>query len=124
MTNEEIISDFMQKHYSDERVAQLLEWAEDGGLAYGTCCCFIGLATADHSFMRVSEYTEQTFVSPHYDRALGLSGADAAEGSFYGLGKDDAERRSNLIPLIRAEMSRRESACEVNEERVTVSLSI
>ncbi|MCI0526562.1 MAG: hypothetical protein L0Y56_03795, partial [Nitrospira sp.] len=40
---------YMQQHYSDEKLAALLAHARDGKLAYHSCCCFIGIATADHA---------------------------------------------------------------------------
>lgn len=43
------IREFMQKHYTDERLAQLLAHAQDGKLSYWSCCCFIGIPTAVHS---------------------------------------------------------------------------
>ena len=46
MTNEQIITSFMQKHYTDERLSWLLAHTEDGLLSYNSCSCFIGIAVA------------------------------------------------------------------------------
>lgn len=107
---------FMQAHYSDERLAQLLAHAQDGKLAYASCCCFAGAATADHALKgKQEEYTQ-----PHYWRAMmQLAGAAAAGVAYAELcgvvrytNPDSADevRRRILIPMIRAEIRRRERA--------------
>jgi hypothetical protein len=123
VTNEEIISDFIQKHYTDERLAWLLAHAESGQLAFVSCCCLIGIATADHALRGLGESTG----IPHYETATLLKGADAAEGAYCELGIDwfdteadaeaqDALRRKRLIPLVQAEMSRREALRNLKQE--------
>lgn len=118
MTNEEILSDFMQKHYTDERLAALLAHAEDGKLSYMSCCCLIGVATADHALQGRGDMNgvEDEFGLDHYDRAELLPNAIEAEDAYLNLapdgtkvGKADQARRAKLIPLIRAEITRREA---------------
>ncbi len=105
----EAIKKFMQDHYTDERLADLLAHAQDGKLLYGTCCCFIGAATADHPL--VSKFED--FSPNHYYAATNLEGARASESEFYQLGDGapypghDGQRRAKLIPLIMEEMDRR-----------------
>lgn len=112
-------------HYTDERLAALLAHAQDGKLSYLSCCCFIGVATADHALYgeRSSEFLEHLngfeLISPepHYDRAQELPGASAAEEAFAALVQNlacatqaqaDTITRRILIPMIRAEMRRRD----------------
>lgn len=121
MTNEQILTDFMQRHYSDEQLAALLAHAEDGKLAFNSCCCFIGFPTRDHVGFAEDE---QRIEGESYERLHEwhhciaretLAEAKAAEFAFSGLSeiaeigpRADAERREKLIPLIRAEMERRD----------------
>lgn len=107
MTNEQIISDFMQKHYTDERLAALLAHAEDGKLAFVSCCCFAGIPTANHALRGENlspswlyDY-EMEHAEPKDYPWFGMS------DSFAALGVYDTERRAKLIPLIKAEVRRR-----------------
>jgi hypothetical protein len=106
---------FLQNHYSDEKLAALLAHAEDGKLAYHSCCCFVGVSNANHSLrthgegVQMSINGEHSFVeSAHCLEARSLPSAELAEDEFYDSGKTDAERRAKLIPLIHEEMERRE----------------
>ncbi len=45
----QIIRDFMKTNYSDERLAMLLAHAQSGKLAFNSCCCFVGVSTAQHA---------------------------------------------------------------------------
>ena len=111
MTNEQVLTDFMRAQYSDAKLAELLAWTEDGGLTYHTCCCFIGVLTADHPLRREGDVdTRWTEGVPHYAIAVEeIPDAEDAEEAFWLLGKTDADRRAKLIPLIKAEMARREA---------------
>lgn len=107
---------FMRAHYTDERLAQLLAHAEDGKLSYNSCCCFIGVCTADHPLHTDSDFSGG---APHFYIAQALDGAREAELAFAALpnasistesdldARHDIRRRI-LIPMIRAEMWRRE----------------
>lgn len=128
MTNEEIISDFMREEYSDERLAMLLAHAEDGRLVFQSCCCFIGVATADHALKQSLPSGEPGNVQ-HYRTARALTNAPYAEMAFMNLCHgttskgdrfDDEIGRARLIPLIRAEMERRanETRSAITDETV------
>ena len=137
MTNEEIISGFLKTPaeggaYTDERLAALLAHAEDGKLSFGSCCCLIGIPTADHA-LRGHTSDFENYLDPHYFvskyglpgfsaavlDAKALPGIEAVETAFLNLSRlapgrrrspeEDVERRAKLIPLIKAEMRRRES---------------
>lgn len=112
METENIVK-FLQTAYSDERLAALLAHAQDGKLAFYSCCCMAGGATADHPLKgTIREYAEQ----PHYVRAMELPFAYEAEREFCFLADDtctsseqaDAMRRVKIQPLIIAEQERRE----------------
>jgi hypothetical protein len=102
---------FMQAHYTDERLAQLLCHARDGKLVFWSCCCFIGIPTADHA---IGSCEEHPGLVEHYKLARTLRGANEAERAFMNLmGQqrwidEGNSRRRLLIPMIRAEMKRRE----------------
>jgi hypothetical protein len=110
-------------HYSDERLCALLAHAQSGKLAYYSCCCFIGACNSDHALRGLVDHPS----AGHYIKAKGLPGASVAEMAFYrlplnqllplneeGLGiascsrKYDPARRARLIPILKAELKRRE----------------
>ncbi len=101
---------FMRAHYTDERLAQLLAHAEDEKLSYTSCCCFIGIVTADHA-LRSDHRASMWDAGPqdHYRRAQKLDFERRAENAYQGLAslEGDPKRRRILIPIIRAEMRRR-----------------
>lgn len=125
-SNEEIISGFLQTAYTDEKLAALLAHAEDGKLAYWSCCCFAGIPTATHA-LQVQSHTYLHQLREHanhpdwdWDRRMGMSSAYAM------LASSDSERRAKLIPLIHAEFERRQSLREPrqsteDEEVIVVS---
>jgi predicted protein tyrosine phosphatase len=108
----EILRTFMREHYTDERLAMLLEHAQSGRLRFLSCCCFIGVATADH-----------------YIAARRLSGADDAERAYGHLAttiydpERDAQRCLRLIPIIRAEMRRRDRLARKAENLAEVAIA-
>lgn len=105
------IERFLQTAYTDERLAALLAHAEDGKLSWHSCCCLIGVPTADHALRgSVAEGT----LEEHYQLARARFGL-VADRSYMNLShkdnwiKADAERRAKLIPMIRAEIARRDA---------------
>ena len=119
--NKRVIRAFMQAHYTDERLAQLLAHAQDGKLDYVSCCCFIGIVTADHALRGYIQVGSSE--TRHLQAALLLDGAEDAENAFLNLPFRNTEeesvisraeyveaRRRILIPMIRAEMRRRSKA--------------
>lgn len=110
MTEQQIrkqaIRSFMQNHYTDERLCQLLAHARDGKLNYVSCCCFIGVHNAPHSLQ--DRFTFGS--SKHFLDAYSLPGGLEANNAYDLLThkKDDSQRQRILIPMIRAEMKRRE----------------
>lgn len=111
-TNEQIISGFLRTEYTDEKLAALLAHSEDGRLAFFSCCCFAGLPSATHALRGVAlaEFEILRGMAEGHDKDL-----DEAlpwfqmSNAFCGLGIDDEVRRAKLIPLIKAEMDRREA---------------
>ncbi len=109
----ENIKKFLQTAYSDEKLAVLLAHAQDGKLKFLSCCCFVGLVTADHALC------DETYIwsaSSHYAKAITLTGALLAMHEFGQLAHPhsllgpeqwDEDRRTHLIPLILDEMERR-----------------
>jgi hypothetical protein len=110
MGNERVISEFMQNHYTDEKLAALLAHAEDGKLVHASCCCVLGIPTADHALRGKTQWEQ-----PHYFEAVDRFGT-AVGCAYNALAKSDAERRAKLIPLIKSEMSRREALRNLTQE--------
>lgn len=114
MTNEQILTHFMQEHYTTERLCWLLEHARSGKLSVLSCCCFVGITTSNHPLrgsMKRSQYTPEDCAHLNKAREADFVGAEAAFyhlGGGADLGSDEA-RREKLIPLIETELARRES---------------
>jgi hypothetical protein len=104
--DKQTIRNFMQKHYSDERLTMLLAHAQDGKLRFYSCCCLAMTPFVNHGLIEgwcdepgkcgKYEYFQVT-VSRAFNR-IGWHRSDDA----------DRTRRRILIPMIRAEMKRRE----------------
>jgi hypothetical protein len=122
MTNEQIITQFLQTQYSDERLAMLLAHAEDGKLAYYSCCCFAGVPTATHALQ--GDYKEVAFnvgISDHeYHPDWNWDTREVMSRAYAHFALTDELRRAKLIPLIEAEMARREM--ERSESQVEVAV--
>lgn len=104
----QILYRWMRNQYTDERLAMLLDHARSGQLQYTSCCCFIGIVTADHFPLRRGLSTDDGAI-PHYFRAHEIRGAKRAELAFWRLApnRQDDQRRRILIPMILAEIRRR-----------------
>lgn len=104
----ENIEKFLQTAYTDEKLAALLAHAQDGKLAYQSCCCLIGVPSATHALQGTLMMAEQpeNFCA-HYALKHFSTLEKQAETEFLRIGIDDAARRKALIPLIYAEMERR-----------------
>lgn len=116
------IERFLKTAYTDEQLTMLLAHSEDGKMSFYSCCCLRGVPTADHA-LRGSFVREERVTSPgdhpaYWDTATTLH--HDAEREFYDLSSmkpsnedqydlSDAERRTKLIPLIKAEMARRDA---------------
>lgn len=120
MTNTQNIQKFLRPPdrggaYTDEKLAALLAHAEDGKLAYDSCCCFIGVPNALHALRTCRDVDHTNSVSEHAPIRLGVNMTPqmrVAEREFCRLGNTDALRRERLIPLIHAEMALREQERE------------
>lgn len=132
MTNEQIITNFLRTEYSDSDLAAALAHAQDGKLSYYSCCCLRGIPSANHALRGVINTGEQfgpaTEHASHDPALFDLVRSDRymeADEAYLQLGSPidddwqaaDARRRARLIPLIEAEISRRESerASELQE---------
>ena len=101
---------FMQEQYSDERLAMLLAHAQEGKLAFYSCCCFAGIPSAIHSLRGREDrdfagHAALDFLASDAYATLAMAGNKPIvwNGEI-----DDAKRRRILIPMIRAEQLRRE----------------
>ena len=128
---------FLAAHYSDERLAWLLAHARARALSYHSCCCLIGVATADHA-LRPHLQTDAIHPcnpeSSHLFAARTLSFAAVAEDGFEALGyvatvdapggeawkRQDEIRRRRVVPIILAEIRRRERVRAASAEKEEV----
>lgn len=124
------IRTFLRGSYGDEHLAMLLAHMRDGKFAYESCCCFVGVVTADHALRGL---TKDYRLSKHYTDARFLPHADTAEAGVWALGFVDAERveldmgddplrRRRLISLVKAEMRYRDRLAA--QERITELVEI
>lgn len=111
MTNEQICTQFMQDQYTDEKLAALLAHAEDGKLAFISCCCFVGTPSADH--MLTEEWVPCPTGGKHLSEARALYSLQ--EDAYLNLGPGDRQCRASIIPLIKAEIARRDAIRESNQ---------
>jgi hypothetical protein len=124
---------FLQTTYTDETLAALLahtktEPGEDPArkLSFFSCCCFIGIPNAPHALRGYVPEFAQGRVLPagsthHQSVRLSSELAADAEEEFFFLGSTDAERRERMVPLIEAEIVRREQVREQETQRALVS---
>lgn len=106
-----VLRSFIREHYTDQKLTEVLAHAQDGKLSYFSCCCFIGVVTADHALKGEARHNNYS----HYLVAQELHGSVQAEFAYahlsQGAGSYEAKdplRRKRLIPILRAEMKRRE----------------
>src|SRR5438105_1390687 len=109
------IVEFLQTAYTDENLAALLAHAQDEKLSFFSCCCLIGVTNAPHALRGYVPEFAQGRVLPagsthHQSVRLSSELAADAEEEFFFLGSSDAERRKHMLPLIEAEIARREQA--------------
>jgi hypothetical protein len=117
------IRQFLRNAYGDERLAWLLAHTRNGKLAYQSCCCLIGVATADHALQNKADVNRPA--AAHYHLARKFAGAIEAEQAYWELGylgrsrsaqSSDELRRRRLIPLILSEMRRRQRVRDLGEQ--------
>jgi hypothetical protein len=112
--HKEVMREFMRMHYTDERLVWLLAHAQSGKLAFNSCCCFIGIVTADHALRGEQQGPPHPMEWAHYEKAKWLPGAEEAEYAFMqisdrGMYRDrNAARRRILIAMVKAEIRVRE----------------
>lgn len=114
-----VVRAFMQQHYTDGMLAALLAHMRDGKFSFFSCCCFIGIPTADHPLQSRSMYG----AAQHYHRAHRLRGASQAEDALAKvaeannddetMGQRDARVYTFLLPIVRAEMRRRDRVSQL-----------
>lgn len=105
--------------WTEEKLCALLAHAEDK-LTYWSCCCLIGVATANHALRERAKEGGWMETNSHYFIAKELPFAREAETAFSELGrpqefppngyspeKSDVLRRLRIRPIIRAELRRR-----------------
>jgi hypothetical protein len=106
--NKQIIRNFLREHYTDEKLVMLLAHAQSGKLSFHSCCCFIGIPTADHALQGKNVIGYES----HYKISEMLSGAGRAEEAYarldYPIATDEERRRRRLISIVKAEIRRRD----------------
>lgn len=119
------IRGFIRQQYTDERLAQILAHAQDGKLNYSSCCCLIGIVTADHALESRDRCETLNYnTGDHFDKAYAIPNSREAEQAFRDIAPQTPEqpydrnalRRRIVIPMVRAEMKRRSKLAEVSVE--------
>jgi hypothetical protein len=107
-TDKHTCREFLRNHYSDEKLAMLLAHAQSGRLEWMSCCCFVGASNAVHPLGN----TRLPHGAPLY---MHLPNGEFVSAAFRRLANfnlreqdTDATRRRIIIPIIRAEMRRRD----------------
>ncbi len=119
--NKQILRSWLRTQYSDAKLVELLGHAQSGLLAYHSCCCFIGIVTANHP-LRGHMTLYQMDMGLHYRAAQRLPGALEAEDAYYELAAPfesgrEGIRQRRIIPIVKAEIRRRISQrAEENKE--------
>lgn len=109
------IVQFLQNVPTDAELVAILAHAEDNKLAYGCCTCLISSPGAPHVLVGDAWYCEGA--EEHLKQARIQPFAEAAEKEFLWLGDpggglpyNNEMRRERVIPLLRAEIQRREQS--------------
>ena len=125
MYKTEFIEKFLRT-YPEEPLAALLAHAQDDKLSYWSCCCLIGCINAPHALKGITiapdgtAFTEYT----HLREARSMPFAEEAEYEFCAIGINldyalsDALRRAVIIPLIRAEIERRDKERSTSQTHI------
>src|SRR5690349_16077742 len=128
MGNESVIAQFLRPPheggaYTDERLTMLLAHAEDGKLSFFSCCCLVGVATAEHPLRgRTCEWDGHGITFGAVPMGEEVSMAFNWLATSLDSDNWDAERRAKLIPLIHEEMKRRESIRAQSETSEVVTV--
>lgn len=114
------IRKFMHEQYTDERLVLLLDHARTGHLSYESCCCFVGISNADHALrtdrlfdVRGSHYMNLPMaVRAPADLAYFRLADHMNMNTYYRRYSRDSDvvRRRIIIPMILAELRRRQQS--------------
>lgn len=104
----ETIERFLQTEYTDEKLAALLAHAEDGKLSFFSCCCFAGIPSATHTLQGERMHLIYAGLNQGHHEVDGNLFSKMSS-AYSALAVSDEESRAKLIPLIRAEIARRDS---------------
>ncbi len=120
--------------WTEEKLWALLAHAQDK-LSMWSCCCLIGVATADHALKCQNHKVGEHWW--HYHQAYELPLAKEAELAFLQLGGNrglcgpqgdpyyaDALRRRQIRPIIRAELRRRSRLASFPEVPERLALDV
>ncbi len=114
------IRNFLVWSMGDEELTMTLAHAQSGKLSFHSCCCLVGMATikcAGHAprGIVVRDPTYDVMGEPHYLLAKQLPGARVAEKAYRNLGDtSDGQRLRILIPILLAEIRRRDRVKKAN----------
>ena len=103
------IRNYFQTAYSDDALAELLDYARAGKLRFYSCCCIAGFPLRP-SGLKPLELDEPMNFHRSGFHSLGLSENPSVEfvsNAFHRLGDDDDVRCRRIIPMIKAEIRRR-----------------
>jgi hypothetical protein len=107
--NKQIIREYIRQHFSDEKLAQVYAWNQDGKmLATDPCGCLLGVTSS----AQIHNWSKEGCPnSKHYFEAKAIPGAVEAEQAFFRLshGHSNSRRQPVMSAILRAEMKRRDA---------------
>lgn len=110
MPTSEDISRYLRTAYSDQRLVELYAHIQDGKFSYVSCCCLRGAANANHPLRGRMDLATAVSID-HYRKSRSIIGGREVEQALWDLLDDDLSDRSAqeiLLPLVKAEIERRE----------------
>lgn len=115
---------FVNRYYTTDTLIEVIGHVRNGTFTFSSCCCLIGVVTADHPLVQDDRNLALTgptnVLAEHYLRARELPFARAAEDAYYLFGyatipMEDSDfledsltlRNRRLLPILLAELKRR-----------------
>lgn len=113
-----IVREYLGRVYTDSDLAKALDHARSGKMSFVSCCCLIGIPTADHELQGMNIANDHH----HYIKVAFSKYAKAAEEAFFCTGfvhgrgvcapsesiaGSEPLRRARIIPILKAEIRRR-----------------
>lgn len=120
---------FVGRYYTTDMLINVIDNVRAGIFTFSSCCCLIGVVTANHPLAAKMPDRLRDVLNSHYQKARALPFARAAEDAYFSMGYPNCEdfeedfrdnsalRNRRLLPILLAELRVR-SHQPPNVERV------